>query len=93
MGLTQKQIEHEDSPLVGRYWHELNDEEIQKLFDAKVTYGWIAENMRQPDWCKYPNALEWTGCWSLTETNLRKKISPEFCKDCEYYRKNYRIAQ
>lgn len=78
------------SLLAGKYWHELTDEEMQKLFDAKVTYGWTLKNIKQPDWCTYPNALEGTmGCWSLTDVkDLRKKISHEFCKDCDCYRKS-----
>lgn len=86
-------LETQVSSLAGKYWHELADEEMQKLFDADVTYGWILKNIRQPDWCDYPDALEGTmGCWSLTDVNdLRKKISHEFCKNCDCYRKSNQL--
>lgn len=42
---------------------------------------------KQPDWCKYPNALEGQmGCWSLMDLSkdgLRTKISKDFCKGCD----------
>ena len=78
------------SLLAGKYWHELTDEEMQIMFDAKVKIGWVVENIKQPDWCEYPNALEGVmGCWSLIDVNdLRKKICHEFCKNCDCYRKS-----
>ena len=73
---------------VGKYWHELTDDEIQFLFDSKVTYGWLVENVKQPDWCFYHSALYGEfGCTSLTLLDYRKKISRGYCKNCDLYEK------
>ena len=69
-----------------RYFHELNESEIDSLFADKKTVGYIMENYKQPDWCNYTEALSMAmGCWSLCDLSkdgLRTKISEDFCKDC-----------
>lgn len=72
--------------LKGKYWHRLTDKEIQELIDAKITYDELAETVKQPTWCQYPDALKGImGCWSLTGS-ARKKISHKFCKGCDCYK-------
>lgn len=70
-----------------RYFHELSQEEVDKLIADKKNWGDIMREYKQPDWCNYPNALEGTtGCWSLIDLSkdgLRTKISKEFCKGCD----------
>ncbi|MHA2218084.1 MAG: hypothetical protein ACXACY_19285 [Candidatus Hodarchaeales archaeon] len=72
-----------DKPL----FHELPQEQVDKLIADKKTIGYIMENFRQPDWCQYHNALEGKmGCWSLMDLKkdgIRTKISKEYCKICE----------
>jgi len=77
-------------PIVtNRYFHELEQTEIDALIANNPKIGYIMETYKQPDWCKYPNALEGQmGCWSLMDLNkdgLRTKISKDFCKDCDCF--------
>jgi len=68
------------------YFHKISQEEVNKLVKEKKTVEYLLENYKQPDWCKYPEALSMTlGCWSLCDIEkdgLRTKISEEFCKNC-----------
>jgi len=71
-----------------RYFHELSQEEIDKLIADKKTIEYIKKNYKQPYWCKYPQALNGRmGCWSLMDLKKnggRTKISKEYCKNnCE----------
>jgi hypothetical protein len=72
-----------------KYFHELEQSEINTLIAEKKTIGYILENYKQPDWCTYPNALEGNmGCWSLMnllKEGMRTKISKDFCKNCERF--------
>ena len=72
-----------------KYFHELEQSEIDTLIAEKKTIGYIHENYKQPDWCNYPNALEGNmGCWSLMnllKEGMRTKISKDFCKNCERF--------
>jgi len=71
------------------YFHEISQEEVDKLIADKRGVGYVMENYKQPDWCKYPNALEGQmGCWSLMDLSkdgLRTKISKDFCKGCDCF--------
>jgi len=73
--------------VTNRYFHELEQTEIDTLIADKKTVGYIMENYKQPDWCNYPEALSMTmGCWSLCDLSkdgLRTKISKDFCKGCD----------
>jgi hypothetical protein len=73
------------------YFHELTPEQIETLLKGKCTWGNLAKNYRQPEWCNYPDALEGImGCWSLidmTKDGYRTKISREYCKDCPEFKK------
>ena len=72
------------SDLIGKYWHELTVEEKKFLRKKRVRVGWVVENLKQPDWCIYPNALACAlGCWSLMGDSV--KINKKFCKACDYY--------
>jgi len=67
------------------YWHEASEEEIQAL-DGKATWEDVVEKYEQPSWCTYYKALGGRmGCWSLTTLEIRPKICPEFCKDCDCF--------
>lgn len=70
------------------YFHELSQNEIDKIISDKKTIGDIMESYSQPDWCGYYNALAGVyGCWSLMDLRNeghRAKISREFCSGCEY---------
>jgi len=67
-----------------KYWHELSDEEFAnippntKCLELRKLYS-------QPKWCSYPDAIDALGCWSLINSELRKKISIEYCKGCELF--------
>lgn len=70
-----------------KYFHELTDEEFNKLVEDKTTIDTILKTYLQPDWCNDPNALagKW-GCWSLMSGDTRKKISKKFCRNCDCFR-------
>lgn len=75
-------------PIVSkRYFHELEQKEVDALIANKKTIGYIMETYKQPYWCKYLNALEGQmGCWSLMDLSkdgFRNKISKDFCKSCD----------
>jgi len=75
-----------------KYWHELTDDEVNSLYEEHCTWGDIMENYKQPDWCNYPNALEGQcGCWSLLDKDFRKKISLDFCENCDSCNEDYLI--
>jgi hypothetical protein len=86
---TENSTEQALTTTVGtnRYFHELEQKEVDALIADKKTIGYILETYKQPDWCKYPNALAGKmGCWSLinlTKDGLRTKISRDFCKGCD----------
>ena len=71
------------------YFHEISQDEVDKLIADKKSIGYVMENYKQPDWCNYPEALSMTmGCWSLCDLKkdgLRTKISKEFCKECDCF--------
>lgn len=71
-----------------KYFHEISNEEFDKLVEDKVTIGTILKKYLQPDWCTYPKALagKW-GCWSLVSGDTRKKISKKFCRNCDCFSK------
>ena len=70
-----------------QFWHELTDQQVQEVMDSGMTWGEVCEKYLQPDWCHYPRALNGEmGCWSLADTgDLRKKISHDFCVDCDCF--------
>jgi hypothetical protein len=70
-----------------KYWHELSDEEYQReVVEGELTSADCLKKYRQPDWCNYFRALHRDlGCWSLTDVDLRKKISRDYCKTCGEY--------
>jgi hypothetical protein len=78
------------SNLKNKYFHELTDAEMQRLYNANVQIGWLVANIKQPNWCTYPDALQGKmGCWSLMDVDeKRKKISEDFCKNCECFEKS-----
>ena len=80
--------------VTNRYFHELEQKEVDTLIADKKTTGYIMENYKQPNWCKSPNALEGKmGCWSLMDLSkdgLRTKISKDFCKGCECFSLGFR---
>ena len=62
-----------------KYYHEISDEEIEKIDKQNPTLDELAKSYRQPDWCNMP--LE-DGCYSLFGN--RKRINREFCKNCDF---------
>jgi hypothetical protein len=73
-----------------KYFHEINQSEVDQLIADKKTVDYIQKNYKQPDWCNYPNALSMDmGCWSLCDIRkdgLRTKISQEFCNTCDCFK-------
>lgn len=74
-----------------KYWHEISQDEVNEVIASKKTYQFLVDNYKQPDWCSYPDALMGVmGCWSLTDNGpdgLRTKVSHDFCKTCDQYKK------
>lgn len=86
---TNKNLEPLQELANRRYFHEIPQEEVDKLITDKKSVGYVLKNYKQPDWCKYARALSMgMGCWSLcdlTKDGTRTKISKEFCKGCECF--------
>lgn len=74
-----------------KYFHELHQDEINTLIETKVTFGTIMKIYLQPEWCNYPEALDGDfGCWSLMDLcsgGKREKVSLEYCKNCDEFKK------
>lgn len=74
-----------------KYWHELPQQEIDRMIEEKTSLQFVVDNYSQPDWCTYPEALMgMMGCWSLTDLTAggtREKVSETYCKDCECFKK------
>lgn len=72
-----------------KYWHEISQDELQKLLDENVTIRYINQHYKQPNWCNYPNGLTFTlGCYSLCDLSkdgLRTKINTDFCNSCHFF--------
>lgn len=67
-----------------KYWHEVEQVEVDEFIRSKQTVADITDKYMQPEWCDYPDALLGVmGCWSLVG-DLRTSISPDFCKDCDH---------
>ncbi len=67
-------------------FHEITKDEWADLVKKKMTWEEVAKEYPQPEWCKYPGAVrDMFGCWSLTDTDIRLKISRKYCKTCEMY--------
>ena len=77
-----------------KYFHELPQKEVEKLMTTKKTWRYVVENYRQPDWCRYEDALAGKmGCWSLVDISSqgdRKNISKEFCSKCDYFNPEFK---
>ena len=76
------------SDFVGRYWHKLTDKEkLWILSESHESWQWLVDNVKQPDWCHYPEALmHQMGCWSLVLNNgddTWTNITPKFCHRCD----------
>ena len=74
------------------YWHELPQEEIDKMKEEKKDWRYVLDNFRQPSWCNYPAALGGNmGCWSLVsleKDGSRTRISEQFCRGCDEFKTN-----
>ena len=72
-----------------KYWHELENKEVEKIMKSNIKVGEFLNKYKQPDWCNYHEALSGIiGCWSLMRTksnNYKSIITEEYCKTCELY--------
>lgn len=67
-----------------KYYHELTQEEMNGLHQ-QATIQDVLDNYKQPDWCMMEHALAGiSGCWSLTNSSTRMKISKDYCNSCDY---------
>ena len=65
-----------------KYWHKLPTGAQMALQKSSMTYGKFLKLYKQPDWCKYPDALAGDmGCWSLMIPGRIR--GQEYCRDCE----------
>ncbi len=73
-----------------KFFHQIPQEEVDKLISTNKSVGYVMANYKQPDWCSYPEALSMEfGCLSLCDLKkdgLRSKISVDFCKQCECFK-------
>lgn len=90
--MTNKQLKMKISDFKDKYWHELTQEEIDTIMSIeKLSIGELIANVKQPDWCSYPEALSFGfGCWSLcsTKKEIRARISKDYCKKCDCFLQN-----
>ncbi len=64
-----------------KYFHELTEEEFEKLQKTGMTWGECGKKYPQPEWCSYPEAVMGVmGCWSLMYFRVKDK---ESCGKCE----------
>jgi hypothetical protein len=72
-----------------KYFHELTDEEFEKLKKTGVHWNDLPKNYPQPKWCMYSDALNAEmGCWSLV---YRMGVNKEYCsKDCDLFNQKYK---
>lgn len=76
----------EVNPYAKRYWHEVTEEEMNRLIAEKRTWGYVSERYLPPDWCTYPDPFHPSlGCWSLTGEQ-RTIVSKSYCENCVLYR-------
>jgi len=69
-----------------RYFHEIDEQERQAIFDRNIPVREVVEQYKQPDWCTYRNALQGgMGCWSLLLGDVAKK-GEEFCRTCDTHK-------
>ena len=69
-----------------RYWHELADSTIKRLRNKGTSWEEVMKRYKQPNWCRYIDALEGNfGCYLLVDFDIRPKISEEYCKNCECF--------
>ncbi len=64
-----------------KYFHELSEAEIEKLQGIK--FEELRSQYKQPDWCNYPEAIDFLGCWSLVYGLVEDE---DFCKGCDCYK-------
>ena len=65
------------------YWHLFDVDKQLEIQQQYKTIGWFVRHYRQPEWCKYPEALSGLmGCWSLWYRNIHKETD---CKNCDLY--------
>lgn len=84
--ITNLRAELADNYKCKPFFHELPQSTIDQMIKDGKTLQYVMDNYRQPEWCKYPNALnDKMGCWSLV--CMRTDISREFCEDCDCYNK------
>ena len=68
-----------------KYYHELTEDEYNKLKERGLTYGELAKLHPQPDWCEYPDAIcGEMGCWHLTMLHAVKTQAD--CALCDFRR-------
>ncbi|HQD65163.1 MAG TPA: hypothetical protein PLJ16_08040 [Casimicrobium huifangae] len=70
---------------MGKPFHELTETERAALSESGMTFGQVAAEHPQPEWCDYPDAVSPLGCWSLTGGMVP---GIEYCKNCDCLRSN-----
>ena len=77
-----------------KYFHQVSQQEVESLIRQGLSWEYVRDNYKQPDWCGYPNPLNGkNGCWSLTNLaangEMRRGICIDFCKTCIAFKKDY----
>jgi hypothetical protein len=76
------------------YWHTMTNDELNKLLETNITRGEVKKNYKQPEWCKYPEALHpFLGCWSLTLPEYISDICESYCEDCDMFDPCWRLKE
>jgi hypothetical protein len=76
------------------YWHTITNDELNKLLEADTTWGEVGKNYKQPEWCRYPEALSGPlGCWSLTIFDYIHNICESYCEDCDMFDPCWRLKE
>lgn len=69
-----------------KYWHALSVKEFDELSQVPMSWGDVVEYYKQPEWCKYPEALNGLfGCWSLISSTYRQHVCESHCEHCDMF--------
>lgn len=66
-----------------QYFHWLSDWEWNVITDCnpRITWEWINNYYRKPEWCSVDKAIDMLGCWGLISFMVDR--NGKYCENCE----------
>lgn len=72
-----------------KYYHAVPVQERNTVLNSDMTLYEFIKKYKQPEWCKYPEALLGIlGCWSLFPNP--ENICESFCEHCDMFNPEWR---